>query len=144
MQEDGLGRHRLPRRRSVKINHAISIGALVIALGTGCAARPEAPPGTLSVTGLLADPVYDTEVMVYGEVRDLGELLCPCFTLMDDGERLEVWYDLMVADDGAEWPAVSVTGIENGDTVVVTGQLRRSQGALLSRTFWATRLEKAD
>jgi hypothetical protein len=98
--------------------------------------------GTLSVSELLESPVYETEVNVYGDVSALGELDCPCFTLTSDGKRLEVWYTLMVEDDGTERPAVSVEGIENGDRVVVTGELRSSTGTAPSTTFWASNIEK--
>ncbi len=98
--------------------------------------------GGLSVSELLEYPVYDAEVNVYGAVSALGELNCPCFTLTSDGKMLEVWYDMMVEDDGTERPAVSVEGIENGDRVVVTGELRSSNGTAPSTTFWASNIEK--
>ncbi len=106
---------------------------------SACSAPP--PEGTMTAAELLADPVYETEVTVYGEVSALGELLCPCFILTSGGDRLDVWYDLMLEDDGTPRPTVSVEGIENGDTVVVTGELQPSQGTQPSRTFWATRIE---
>lgn len=98
--------------------------------------------GTLSVSELLESPVYETEVNVYGDVSALGELCCPCFVLTSEGRMLEVWYDLMAEDDGTERPAVSVEGIENGDRVVVTGELRSSNGTAPSTTFWASNIEK--
>ena len=100
--------------------------------------------GTLSVSELLDSPVYETEVNVYGDVSALGELFCPCFALTSDGKRLEVWYYMMVEDDGTERPSVSVEGIENGDRVVVTGELRSSTGTAPSTTFWASNIEKMD
>jgi hypothetical protein len=48
----------------------------------------------------------------------------------------------MMEDDGTPRPAASVEGIENGDTVVVTGELQPSQGTQPNRTFWATRIEE--
>ena len=98
--------------------------------------------GALSVSELLESPVYETEVNVYGNVSALGELFCPCFALTSDGKRLEVWYDLMKEDDGIERPTASVEGIENGDRVVVTGELRPSNGTAPSTTFWASNIEK--
>ena len=98
--------------------------------------------GTLSVSELLESPMYDTEVEVYGTVSALGELFCPCFALATDGKMLTVHYDLMVEDDGTERPRVSVEGIENGDRVVVTGELRSSSGTAPSTTFWASNVEK--
>ncbi|NOQ34086.1 MAG: hypothetical protein GQ567_07855 [Methanosarcinales archaeon] len=98
--------------------------------------------GTLSVSELLDSPVYETEVNVHGDVSALGELFCPCFALTSDGKRLEVWYYMMKEDGGTERPAVSVEGIENGDPVVVTGELRSSTGTAPSTTFWASNIEK--
>jgi len=98
--------------------------------------------GALSVSELLESPVYDTKVNVYGDVSSLGELLCPCFALTSDGKRLEVWYYLMKEDDGTERPSVSVEGLKNGDPVVVTGELRSSNGTAPSITFWASGIEK--
>ena len=98
--------------------------------------------GDLSVSELVESPVYETEVNVYGNVGALGELNCPCFTLTSDGKVLEVWYGLMVEDDGAERPAVSVEGLKNGDRVAVTGELRSSNETAPSTTFWASNIEK--
>jgi hypothetical protein len=96
------------------------------------------PEGALSVAELLQDPVYDTEVTIYGEVSLLGQLLCPCFQLSSGGEKVEVWYDLMVENDGTERPAVDVQGIENGDSIVVTGELKGDGGEHYSKgDFWA-------
>lgn len=98
----------------------------------------------LSVAELLNDPVYDTPVTVHGEVSLLGELLCPCFELSSGGAQVVVWYDLMVENDGTERPAVSVDGIENGDWVIVTGELRHGGGQLRRITFWASNIEKSE
>ncbi|MFC2045475.1 hypothetical protein ACFLUH_02205 [Chloroflexota bacterium] len=92
----------------------------------------------LSVAELLADPVYDTEVTIYGEVSLLGELLCPCFGLTSDEETVEIWHDLMVDNNEAQRPAVSVEGISNGDTITVTGELKGEGGTHYSKgDFWA-------
>ena len=106
--------------------------------------RNEIPKGVLSVAELLENPVYDTEVTIQGEVTLLGELFCPCFVLVSGGETIQVWYGLMVEDDGTQRPPVSVEGIENGDWVIVTGELRPSEGQLPSRTLWASDIEKLD
>jgi len=106
------------------------------------ATEKEKQEETLNVSELLENPVYDTEVKVYGKVSALGELFCPCFALTSGGKMLEVWYDLMVEDDGTERPAVSVERIENGDGVIVTGELRSSTGTAPSTTFWASNIEK--
>ena len=100
------------------------------------------PERGLSVSELLESPVYETEVNVHGNVSALGELFCPCFVLTSDGGMLEVWYDLMAGDDGTERPTASIEGIENGDRVVVTGELRSSNGTAPSTTFWASNIEK--
>ena len=105
---------------------------------------PTKSEGTLSVCELLENPVYDTEVKVYGKVSALGELLCPCFTLTYDEKSIEVWYDMMAEDDQTKRPAVSVEGIENGNRVIVTGELRSSNGTVPSTTFRATNIEKTD
>ena len=106
------------------------------------ATEEEKQEETLSVSELLENPVYDTEVKVYGRVSALGELFCPCFALTSDGKMLTLHYDLMVEDDGTERPAVSVEGIENGNWVIVTGELRSSTGTAPSTTFWASNIEK--
>ena len=105
----------------------------------------EKPEGTLSVSELLENPVYDTEVKVYGIVNHLGQLFCPCFTLYSDRKKmLDVQYDMMWEDDGTKRPAVSVEGIENGNWVIVTGELKLSTGTTPSTTFWASNIEKTD
>lgn len=119
--------------------HMMLLGTMVLTL-SACGSQP--PEGTFTAAELLADPVYDAEVQVYGQVSALGELLCPCFILTSGGERIDVWYDLMVEEDGTQRPAVSVDGIANGDAVIVTGELQPSSGTEPSRTFWATRIEK--
>jgi len=98
----------------------------------------EKPIETTCVGELLASPVYDTEVVIRGEVSLLGKLLCPCFELTSCGETVQVWYGLMVENDGTERPAVSVEGIVNGDTVEVTGELKGTGGTHYSEgDFWA-------
>lgn len=92
------------------------------------------PEGSLSVSELLQKPAYDREVEVYGQVSLLGELFCPCFELTSSGKRVSVWYGLMVEDDGTERPSVSVEGIENGDWVTVTGELK------MGGDLWASRI----
>lgn len=115
------------------LGFALILGAPVFSgCGQSSAEPSELPTGPLSVSNLVADPVYGSEVSIHGEVSLLGELRCPCFELTSGGKTAHVWYDLMVDDDGTEWPAVSVEGIENGDTLVVTGELKR-EGA-----FWAS------
>jgi hypothetical protein len=108
---------------------------VILAVATGCAL--EKPEGALSVSELLENPVYDTEVRIYGEVSLLGQLDCPCFELTSGGEKVQVWYDLMVEDDGTERPAASVEGIENGDSVIVMGELKTAGQYRALNDFWA-------
>ena len=86
--------------------------------------------------------MYDTEVKVYGQVSLLNELLCPCFELNSGARKIQVWYDLMVEDDGTERPAVSVEGIANGDWVIVTGELKTAGQHQTLNDFWASHIEK--
>jgi hypothetical protein len=113
----------------------------VVAYANDDEPQNETPQGAINVAELLENPIYDTEVTVYGTVSSLGEVFCPCFELSSGGETIWVWYDLMVEDDGTERPSVSVERIENGDQVVVTGELRSSDGQLPSRIFWASTIE---
>jgi hypothetical protein len=112
---------------SVKASGVIVlVGAVVVMIVAGCTGAPQKPEGALSVGELVVNPVYDTQVRVFGKVSLLGELLCPCFVLISDGESLEVWYGLMVEDSGTPRPDVNVDAISNGDWVVVTGELKNS------------------
>ena len=99
----------------------------------------EEPDETLSVAELLENPVYDTEVTIYGNVGLLGELLCPCFELTSGGATVQVWYDLMVENGGIQRAPVNVQGINNGDKIMVTGELKGEGGIHYSEgDFWAT------
>ena len=117
---------------------------LSLALLAACSMPPPTPPaGTRTVAELLADPVYDTEVRVYGRVSLLGELFCPCFELESGEKTVQVWYNLMVEDDGTEWPAARIEGIANGDWVVVTGKLKPGGTHHSLNDFWASAIEPA-
>ena len=109
---------------------------------TGQCIPPSEAPAALSVAELLANPVYDTPVTVYGDVSMLGELFCPCFMLTSGSETVQVWYNLMTEDDGTQWPAVSVAEIQNGDRVKVTGELKSAGIYRSLNDFWASSLEK--
>jgi hypothetical protein len=102
-----------------------------------------ASAGTLSISELLENPVYDSEVRIHGEVSLLGELFCPCFELTSGGKEVQIWYGLMVEDDGTERPAVSVEGIGNGDQVVVTGELKTAGPHRSLNDFWANNIESS-
>ena len=121
---------------------------------TGCAQSTAAPTATavpptptsvpsegalMSVSELLEDPLCDSQVNIYGQVSLLGDLRCPCFELTSGGKTVlvgYVWYE----GDVAERPAVSVEGIENGDQVIVTGELKPPGADSLSG-FWASKIE---
>ena len=106
--------------------------------------EPGPPEGVLGVEELLDDPVYGEEIQVYGDVEDLGELLCPCFTLRHRDESIVVWYDLMSEGDEPARPAVDVSHIENGDTVIVTGELLVPGPAQALHDFWSSAIELED
>ena len=89
-----------------------------------------------SVGSLLSHPEYDTQVRTYGRVIGLGEMSCPCFIVTSGGERLEVWYNLI-----AQGPA-KVPAIQDGDWIVVTGQLKPGVLGLGGRTLWASHIER--
>jgi len=94
---------------------------------------------TLDVAELLANPVYDTLVRIHGVVSGLGEFFCPCFELTSGGEKIMVWYDLMVENDDTERPSVSVEGVSNSDTVIITGELKGEGGVHYNKgDFWAS------
>lgn len=122
----------------MKCEHVILVGILLVGMGlmSGCAKGPQ-PLGALSVSEMLQDPVYDTKVTIYGQVSQLGEIKCPCFELTSGGESVIVWY----AWYEDEWPTVSVEGIENGDQVIVTGELKMVGGDHLNE-FAASKIEK--
>jgi hypothetical protein len=116
---------------------------VVVLVGTSACGGPRPPEGTLKVSELAQNPVYDTEVRLFGEVDYLGEVNCDCFDLTSGETSLKVWYDSMVEDDGSERPAVSVDGIENGDWVIVTGELKHKGQHRPQDAFWATSIEPA-
>ncbi|WP_455364353.1 hypothetical protein [[Eubacterium] cellulosolvens] len=100
--------------------------------------------GALSVSELLKDPLYDTEVRVYGRVSLLGELFCPCFELSSEGEKVLVWYDLMIEDDGTARSPVNVETVNNGDWIIVTGELKSEGQHRSLNDFWASNIEKIE
>jgi len=98
----------------------------------------EKPEGTLTAAELLREPMYDTEVMIYGRVDGLGELMCSCFYLISGRESVQVWYDTMVENDSTTRPTVNVEGIKNGDEIIITGELKDEGGKHYSKDdFWA-------
>ncbi|MGD8555308.1 MAG: hypothetical protein PVJ32_07715 [Anaerolineales bacterium] len=126
-------------KRAIQVTAAIMIlGAMLL---SGCSPHPQQPEGSLSVPELLSAPVFDAEVSVFGQVKELGELRCPCFTLVFKSERIYVWYDLMIEEDETQRPSVSMEGITNGDWVVVSGELRSTGSAASDIVFWAASIE---
>jgi hypothetical protein len=116
----------------------VLMGVMLIGMGLVSACGQEPPPeGALSVSELLDDPMYDTEVAIYGRVSQLGEIKCPCFELTSGGKSVMIWYAWYEGD----WPTVSVEGIQNGDLVLVTGELKTA-GADRLNEFAANRIEK--
>ena len=117
---------------------------VAIALAAACGAAPPAGDDTLTVDALWADPVYDVEIVVQGEVSLLDELFCPCFQLSSGEETVEVWYDLMTDDDGTMWPAARVDHIANGDQVTVRGELKHAGLFRTENVLWAIEVEHVE
>jgi hypothetical protein len=118
------------------------LGILLISiLLTGCNQEPQKPEGALSVAELLENPIYDTKTRVYGKVSALRELACTCFFLQSEEGNLHVWYDTMVEDNGTLRSAVNVKEIENGDWVVVVGELKSGGDHYSFNDFWLSSIE---
>lgn len=111
-----------------------------ILLVSGCT---QTSPRVISASSLInnAEDYYGKPVAVVGEVSELGELFCPCFKLTSGGKSVQVWYDLMMNDDGTEMPAVSVEGIQNGDWVLISGKLTPRDPNII---FLAMSIEKTE
>lgn len=112
---------------------------------SSCSSEPPRPEGALTSAELLADPVYNTSIQVYGQVRGLGEFECPCFALKSGDEQIYIWFDMMVASDGSPRPPtrppVDIEGIENNDWVVMTGELKYFEDFKVHKDFWLTEFE---
>jgi protein-S-isoprenylcysteine O-methyltransferase Ste14 len=109
-----------------------------------CSREMQLPAGALSVGDLLEERRYGTEVSIYGQVRMMGEFRCPCFYLFSQAEDITVWYDGMLDEDGSRWPAVDIAGIENGDWVVITGEMRPEGESESKGVFWASSIERVE
>jgi len=120
---------------------AVLVPAILV---SGCA--QSTGPNSVLVSELLenTESYYDKPVAVVGKVSELGEVLCSCFKLTSGGDSVHVWYDTMVMDNGAEMPAVSVEGINNGDEVIVTGVLQRGTTHTSPNDFWATSIRTSE
>jgi len=122
----------------MKIIITILLSLFIIGLSLVACIGEEKPEGTVTVAELLQNPMYETEVRIYGEVRGIGELACTCFPLASGGETVLVWYDTKVENDGTLQPAASVEGINKGDEIIVTGKLKGEGGVHYSKgDFWA-------
>ncbi|WP_157199006.1 hypothetical protein [Methanolacinia paynteri] len=96
---------------------------------------------SVSVGELLANPEYDTPVYVNGVVSDLGILNCLYFHLTSGGETIDVWYDMMVEDNKTSRPAVDVSGLSNGEEVVLLGELKSEGEYRQKNAFWLIKVE---
>ena len=111
---------------------------------SGCSAEIEKPEGTISVSDLLENPVYDKEVVVYGKVDIVGKVLSPYFELGSGGKTIKVWYNMMIENNGTPRKPVKAEGISNGSWVFVTGELKKEGKYRALNDFWASRIEKLE
>jgi hypothetical protein len=81
------------------------------------------PSGLIVVSELPDNPIPGAVVNVTGRVSELGMMDCPCFTLTSGGVSVEVWYSVMVTSARSENPIIDISGISNGDYVIVRGTL---------------------
>ena len=125
------------KRKYLTLFFFIIINALIL---SGCAKEPPKPEGAISSAELLADAVYNTPIEVYGQVNGLGEFECPCFALKSGGEQIYVWFNMMVEEDGSPKPPIrtpiDITGIENGDWIIVSGKLKFFENRKVHKDFW--------
>lgn len=130
------------KRKFITLILILLINTLILA---GCAKEPPRPEGALTSAELLADPVYDTPIKVYGQVTDLGEFECKCFALKSGDAQIYVWFDMMVEEDGSPTPPtrtpVDVEGIENGDWIIVSGELKFFEDFKVHKDFWLNEFE---
>jgi hypothetical protein len=89
----------------------------------------------LGVSELLMNPIFDQDVSVFGKISLLGELFCSCFELTSDGETILVWY-VHMDEVGNESKNVSVDIFDDGDWVIVTGQLQEKKSGRDLHNFW--------
>ena len=116
---------------------------ILLLFASGCTSEDSQYPDrkVLSVAELLTNPEYDTPVYVEGMISDLGMLNCYCFHLTSGGETIEVWYDSMVEDNKTSRPAVDVSGLSNGEDVVLYGELKSEGKYRLKNAFWLIKVE---
>lgn len=125
------------KRKWLSLFLIIFSNALII---SGCAKEPQKPEGGISSAELLADPIYDMPIKVYGQVLGLGEFECKCFALKSRNEQIYVWFDMMVEEDASPKPPtrtpIDITGIENGDWIIVSGELKFFENRKVHKDFW--------
>lgn len=97
---------------------------------------------TITIKDLLENPIYNQEVTIKGKVSELGNLMCPCFELTFNRQKVQVWYDLMVNEKGVKRDPVNIQRIKNNDEVMVIGELREQAGQSPLKDFWASKIEK--
>jgi hypothetical protein len=111
-----------PSKKSLVV---ITVLALVILAACWLWLGIQKPSGTLLVSELLQNPVYDTGIQIYGQISGKGELPCPCFELVSGGKKVRVYYG-------------EIPGIENGKWIGVSGSLRKASGSGETDEFWAS------
>ncbi len=79
------------------------------------------PAGLVTVRELMDNPIPGAAVNVTGRLSDLGIKDCPCVTLTSGGASVEVWYSVIVTSAESENPDIDISGISNGDYVIVRG-----------------------
>jgi len=110
-------------------------GILLGACGTQLA-------GAVSCRQALDNGIYDTQMRVYGTVSKLGYLGVDGFLLTSDSRELTVYYGSMYKDNGGSLPSVNVDGLQNGDRVIVTGELKSAGKFTVQNSFWSYRIDK--
>jgi len=126
------------KRKCISLFLIILINTLII---SGCTKEHPRPEGAFSSAELLADPVYNTPIKVYGQVQGLGEFECLCFALKSGDEQIYLWFDMMVEEDGSQIPPTNIDGIENNDWIVVTGELKFFEDRKIHKDFWLAEFE---
>lgn len=122
---------------------AFSIIAFIIILFI-LTREPSAPPGAISVSELMERPVFDTELKVFGKVSGFGEFLYPCLYLSHGGKKINVWYEFVTDERGMSRPAENISFVENGQWLVVTGELKEETFKTENQNiniFWASSFE---
>jgi hypothetical protein len=102
--------------------------------------RSVIPAGAITTGDLLKNPVYGTEVKVYGKVSVLGQVDCMCFYLTSGDGTISVWYSYPSANDMHKSTRIDIDGLQNGDTAVVVGRVNDLSD--VPPSFWAINVTK--